>query len=125
MSDLADFLAARLDERATDADQIHNVHADKYGECYASSPGGSDCGEPEYVLADVAAKRGILRRYVNVAQGLAASMERINTGQRPGSAVISERDLLSTNCAALFMAVKLLAMPFADHPDHDPSWRIE
>jgi len=64
--------------------------------------------DPEYVLADIAAKRDILMAY----QGALTQLERDpdNAGQK-------------TYVAAMSRAVQALCAPFVKHPDCQPRWR--
>lgn len=75
--------------------------------------------DPARVLREVAAKRGILTRYQNAMRGL-DTLE--NSDPQPPGPVISGRDLLRTNVAALRIAVRLLAAAYADHPDYREEW---
>lgn len=63
--------------------------------------------DPAYVLADIAAKRQILVLH-HEDQGFCIEDEYFPT-RDPWPCV----------------TVRLLAAPFADHPDFDPAWRVE
>lgn len=135
--DIREFVTARLDEdesaaRAVEGHQLF----DGTGILMMHLHGGTSRSvtlpshvttyavrfDPARMLAEVAAKRGILRRYQNAAQGLATVMKEPQTARSRQDAT---EDLLSTNVAALRMAVKLLAALYAEHPDYDPAWEIE
>ena len=98
--DIAEFLTARLDEAELMAAEMRD-----------NARGMADCGEPhgsgvetrhgditpEWVLADVAAKRAIL---ANAEWGWSDDQ----------------------GCDASWYALRAVAQVYADHPDFDPAW---
>lgn len=112
MKDLADFLGARWDELGADAGHVH------YWSCDNAAVAGwhrCNCPAPNYLRADIAAKRKILddlaitvdgQRNVFVCDGIC---ECGDGGQPVG------------HCRT----VRLLAAPFRAHPDFDPAWAVE
>lgn len=108
MDDLVTFLRARL------ADEEHAQHnpwtAWHARECETvQGAGGGDpitcsCGVPARVLRDVAAKHAVLE-----------ALERAD-------AQASGPDLNGGIYTGLRDAAELLALAYADHPDHRPGW---
>lgn len=97
--DLIEFLRARLDEDEREAQQQHIpvptiVDMGKPRDEWPKLPG---IGPDRRALREVEAKRRILDRYVELR------------------ASISRGELLST--------LRLLALPYADHPDYRPEWK--
>lgn len=72
--------------------------------------------DPTRVLAEIAAKREIVRDYQIVLANNA--IEKANGGD---AVMIAARDLIAKS---LRMVLRRLAAPFADHPDYDPVWAI-
>jgi hypothetical protein len=124
-ADLVAFLNARLAE--TEAEQAQDVVARRLEggwhntDCctYDDDPQPCDCGVPARVLADVQAKRTIIARHEPWR------------GKQEGTRVYCSTCVgypIDTNgiigmdwpCPTL----RLLAQPFVDHPDFDPSWRV-
>ena len=97
MDDLIAFLRARLDEQHAGVDEVHERSCDLLTDSW---PVSCDCGEPEWQLADVAAKRKII--------------ELVFEGFHYGDACSDDvfRRLL-----------RALALPYADHPDYRQEWR--
>lgn len=122
------FLTARLDEdervaqAALDGTREPRHHAECSKGCDSihftvaggdDEPGAEALGahivrhHPARVLAEVAAKRAIVREYVE-ARDYDHGGEMRCFGHEEG----------------LEEAVTLLAQPYADHPDFDPAWRV-
>lgn len=122
---LADFIRARLDEDEAAARGAHRDSLDDDGQAHATwteastavmwgDVTGVDGLEPDYlaahiarhdparVLAEVAAKRELVEALVDI------------------ETVEAERP---DQVASLRWAVRLLALPFVDHPDYDERWR--
>lgn len=70
--------------------------------------------DPARVLAECAAKR----RIVNAYQLAEADLERSSGYPRRGG-----KAALSAACSAFRYAAMALAVPYADHPDYDETWR--
>jgi hypothetical protein len=123
--DLVQFLRARLDETAAKARAHRQASADWYYDDSAKEirdrvnsgtvafvPAHADAEhiarhDPARVLAEVDAKRQIVARY-----------ERAMDNRRAHPA-----DLASAGAfLALHGAVKLLGLPYADHPNYRPEW---
>lgn len=137
MDDLIEFLRARLDEREAkaraatrgpwlvehDEDKAIAVRsydpslgAEAYGEAtVAYDPNDYGDGDfahiaannPEFVLADVAATRELLSEHQDTGIGLC------------GTCVDWLNDHLKWPCRT----VRLLALPYADHPQYRESWK--
>jgi hypothetical protein len=95
MSDLVEFLRARLDARTQNADSIHSL-----GCAEIRIDGVCDCGEPERVRREVEAKRQIT--------GILAS------AIQPG---------MTTYAGPAGVMLRQLAEPEADHPDYQQEWK--
>ncbi|WP_282698032.1 DUF6221 family protein [Streptomyces sp. CC208A] len=92
--DLVEFLTARFDE---DDAVIRD---------------GIDAGESNISsldLVDVQAKRSVVNAYAEVAY--------MDTGD-------PEPEFAYGRAVGLGVAVRLLALPYADHPDYDEAWRL-
>lgn len=71
--------------------------------------------DPAYVLADIAAKRQTLALHGNRSE----YQEQDQDGFDLPDAAICREDADAWPCGT----VRLLAAPFADHPDYDPGWQ--
>lgn len=127
MTDLVTFLMARFHEdeqvarAAKDAPCIecgHSLEDHRRGRPYLYCVArGCDCPSYEHVvvhdparaLADVAAKRAIVARYPRLATGW------LEQGQ-------TDLEVAEDEVATI---LRLLAMPYAAHPDYSPSWAID
>lgn len=117
MNDIAAFLRARLDEREqrakdwTDAEQPYEEHdagecptCDRRRRAIVNMLDHDEIDEPEFVLADVAAKRQMLKVWPdNFAQWSASEAN--------AARAVKDRML------------RLLALPYADHPDYREEWK--
>jgi hypothetical protein len=111
---LAEFLLARIDEdeaeqRWTDGRAfLEDYHGREWhrGECESltDNAGPCDCGLPARVLAECAAKR----RIVAGTWGRADDLPGVGEGMS----------------RAFDFAAKMLAQPYADHPDFRDEWRL-
>lgn len=98
MTDLVEFLRARLDE---DVEQVRNWGCDCLVEGFTASDHGVSC--QVRVLAEVEAKRRILEL-------------------KPPNSKFSDYD---GGCRSTWEDVLWeLAQPYADHPDFDPAWKL-
>ncbi|SES03075.1 DUF6221 family protein [Streptomyces qinglanensis] len=68
--------------------------------------------DPARVLADIEAKRRVVRYYEDAARTLAAA--------EPGT---PPHDLMTGAMNSLRAALQALALPYADHPDYREEWR--
>ena len=108
--DLAEFLLARIDEDEATADGLHDRgRLDVREGCdqYSYDPRCCDCGVPARVLAECAAKRAIVEEY------------RASAGPSYEDADV---DYDAGRESGLEAAVRLLASPYAAHPDYRPEW---
>lgn len=123
MTDIAQFLAARLDEDEERAELAQSVIAgswDGWGviapqlhACCDTVPNIDRAGQhlyvnadPARVRADVAAKRALLKRLEADVDGCTDDAE-----WRGAS-------------TALDRVLEYLAAPYDSHPDYDPAWRV-
>jgi hypothetical protein len=116
---ITEFLTARLDEdEAVARAALHVPGSDEfnwsdvdYNSVVADAHGLR--WKPERVLADVAAKRAIVEEH---------------TCQCPdpgcGDCGACSGDHHADPTPAPCTTVRLLAQPYADHPDFDPAWRV-
>lgn len=139
MDDLIAFLHARLDEdeqtasAATDGPWL--VDSQQYAEVISASDGTTVVGggrwggeasvfestedamhiarhDPARVLTEVDAKRGVVNAYEREAAEF----------RDHGPGMVSY-DRLVGSVSALRTALEFLALPYADHPNYDTSWR--
>lgn len=122
LRDLVDFLRARLDSTAAQAAKWHDleceIHARLDEGLHAASaasqtlhevPGAAcDCGGPARILAEVDAKRQLVDAYAEVAD--------MDTGD-------AEPEYAYGRAAGLGLAVRLMALLYADHRDYRDEWR--
>lgn len=132
MSDLMTFLRARLDEDervAKDAscqhwvtNSEHNVYEVESNNPVAIDPWSGDLGadgvhiarhDPARVLAEVEAKRQII-----------AEFERRESWLNMRTLVGEARDLAVAMRDALSPVLRLLTLPYADHPEYQPEWTV-
>lgn len=152
MPDIAEFLTARYDEeqRIAEVASVASPHwradvaatalgarmvivteEDDFDIAETSVPSNPEAvanaefiaaNDPARVLVDLEAKRGVVRRYREMAAGLAQAEHPLNPANRRAP---FEIDMLTVNVTAFHVVAKLLATPYADHPDYDPAWRID
>lgn len=67
--------------------------------------------DPARVLADIAAKRAIVELHAD-------------THECTGPTLVSDPDLQEGDYGGPCTTLRLLAQPFAEHPDFDPAWRV-
>lgn len=111
-TELAAFLRDRLVDVDRDADDLHDITVCDTVSRYGGLTGPCDCGWPELVRADVAAKRAMLRHYEEA---------------RTAAAGLVDADEIGGRIAMEFFwsaALRLLAQPYASHPDFDPDWSV-
>lgn len=97
MTTLTEFLLARIaaDEDAAEHGRRHNAST-----TYAQDNYGCLLVDPKRVLAECEAKRWIVEVSTTTVKSHG----------------------LCTRCVTC-ITVRLLALPYADHPDYDPKWR--
>ena len=125
MSDIADFLRARIAERRALADSIHNRSCESVPDILYPDreTGACDCGEPEAVIADSDAKLALIDAYLPEGADPHPGLPCINyDGQDPK--LYGEYDSCSRHLAASNRLIRsdyiprILAQPFVGHPDH-------
>jgi hypothetical protein len=67
---------------------------------------------PGYVLADIAAKRRIVKEFGDAEKWLPANRDD------------DEPEYAYGHARALYDVIELLAAPFREHPDFDPAWTV-
>jgi hypothetical protein len=98
--DVVGYLRARLDELEAQAASLHDT-----GCAAVTNPEARcDCGYPELLLSDVAARRELIDEFVHWLE----------------SEATTDRGRGRTNRALL-----LLAQPWSQRNDFDPYWRID
>lgn len=100
---LTEFLLARLDELEGYTEQGRPRGEDPFDEARSAGWFQAEVFGPEWVLADIEAKRRIVRHFAEKIEGWEQSQE------------YWMDDGVKTLC--------LLALPYADHPDYDEAWR--
>ncbi|GLY81855.1 DUF6221 family protein [Actinoallomurus iriomotensis] len=102
MSDLAEFLRARLDEDERDAQETERLV-----ESGMEVPGAVTYS-PERVLREVEAKRQLVREI--------STLTEFDWGEPDGS-------MRSDYVEAFRRVLRIHALPYADHPDYREEWR--
>lgn len=126
MTDLVEFLRARLDD---DERRAPNVHAlDCELTMTAGFSGPCTCGVPDRIAAEVDAKRRILDLHKPYQQGYmytAAGVRVPNIRCSVCHDVPEDVDYDNPPYAVEFPCptLRLLALPFAAHPDYRQEWR--
>ncbi|MCX4601201.1 DUF6221 family protein [Streptomyces anulatus] len=134
MDDLVQFLRARLDEDVAKAASWHDLECDIHSHLndgllasIAASqmldevPGAvCDCGGPARVLREVEAKQRLLGEHQHDGSGACAlcALPEDFDDDAEGNRTFS-RSAQPWPCTT----VKILALPYADHPDHRDAWR--
>lgn len=106
MADLVEFLHARQAERLERADTIHDLGC---GEIRFD--GTCDCGQPDWVRADVESKRRIIAEHTTSEIGEFEG----KTAVLRWCPICGEGE-----CTTL----RLLALPSAQHPDYLQEWAV-
>ncbi|MCH0538366.1 helix-turn-helix domain-containing protein [Streptomyces sp. MUM 203J] len=116
------FLRARLDDTAAQAAKWHDLECEIHvrpdeglhaaiaaSRMLEEVPGAvCDCGGPARILAEADAKRQLMDAYAEVVDMDAEGVE---------------PEYAHGRAAGLGLAVRLLALPYADHPDYRGEWR--
>lgn len=110
---LAEFLLARLEEDQVKRAVMREWHAE--GCDHLPDPSSEytypcNCGVPERMAREVEAKRRIVELHT------AADGDWHECRGRYGTAAFSDAEPCDT--------LRLLALPYADHPDYDRSWAV-
>jgi hypothetical protein len=134
---LPTFLRARLAERAEKAKHIHNADPGcpahwEYCWGYEYDPAKCECGEPDLVLAEVDAQQRVIAEHFELYRD-------IGWFENDGDEVIEASAELPVcgMCVAKHshfgkaaevpsypcLTVRLLALPYAGHPDYREAWR--
>ncbi len=108
--DLAEFLTARLDEDAADADDLHLRYCMAYDRDGGFELKWCDCGMPARVLREVEAKRAILAR----CQMVLAAFHDPEGGEWPD---VNRRERHHAR-----RTIEDMASAYRDHEDYDPAW---
>jgi hypothetical protein len=109
MTDLAAFLAARVDEDAARA-RVELAHRSRSSLDVAVLPA--------QVLADCHAKRRIVDRFLEVRKlWLETQVNELHIGQQH-----LEQARRGGEMDGLWRAMTLLAQAYSDHPDYQPQW---
>jgi hypothetical protein len=111
---LDEFLLARIAEQEQRAPEIHHYDCESVQYAYDGiAMGPCDCGEPEHVLAECAAKRAIVKLHAHV-EGCGCLHN--DQGLRFGCCICHEDQgyILSAGWCDTLLA---LARVYADHPD--------
>ena len=131
---LAAFLLARIAEDEADAPRIHDYDCPHLAGIQFYGPDEPEaergCGRPARVLAECAAKRRIVELHkIEVAAFRAYGGEEGVTFVEPDSFEdITTRRWMCSTCHNIgddgpCSTLRLLALPYANHPDYDDSWR--
>lgn len=109
---LVEFLRERLDE---------DEAAVPSGDCRCDDgPKRPDCADR--VLAEVEAKRRVMRLH-DIVGGSLTGVGRWAYCETCHTNSAGEIDVDVTETTAPCATLRLLALPYADHPDYDPKWR--
>lgn len=120
MTDLRDFIAARLEEdRALAQAAIDDIYGED--DCFFDTSNAHICDhylhhQPSRVLREVAAKRRVMERhclYDGIGSKYTDYCEGCPSGDDSGYPEVELND-----CPEL----RDLAAPYSDHPDFDPNW---
>lgn len=119
MDDLIAFLGEQLTARAAQAPDIHTAEC---GYDMLEFQSECRCGEPDRVLADVAAKRAALDGYLMARRALNAAVDRhLSSGLRYHGDEVALFRLPRRDSYEL--AVKFAALSFAGHPEYQEAWK--
>lgn len=117
MSDLTDFLLARIAEDEADSYRIHDLLDDKY--TWPDDLAGCPCGVPARVLAECAAKRRIVALHSETSEMRDYGNWEPHLCRSCGGQGYNDFDGIAYPCDT----IKALASVYADHPDFREEWR--
>jgi len=115
MSDLVVFLRDRLDEDRQSHGWVHHINCASIPDEQSNGMVGDDdcdCGWPSRVLAEVAAKRATFSHLANLAAACPED-DWPDDGNMCAAPVADQARYI----------LRLLAIPYSDHPAYDESWR--
>ena len=104
---IVEFLEARIAEDEARVDAIHSLATERYGGVPVYR---NVSGSPARILREVAAKRAIIKAYVD------ADIKAHDTYN-------FHEDILNGESNGLETAVEALAICWSDHPDFNEEWR--
>jgi hypothetical protein len=93
------FVRARLIERSAERNSLHRGWCDNPTACGHDS---CNCGYPEQVHAETEASRALLEEVIRPYLGAETTTGRVAA-----------------------VALRLHALPYANHPDYQPEWRLD
>lgn len=115
-----DFLLARIAEDERDSWEIH----DRYCDCVQPTPYPCDCNHPARVLADCAAKRRIVAlHYVGDPDQWDPAQHACRLCQWDEDCDSPKHDHQHGAGRFPCETLRLLAFPYAGHPDYNEDWR--
>lgn len=120
---LSDVVTSKLLGRIADFSSARVLNRDEGGYRPQSIPDARHVAhwDPARVLAETAAKRGILDA-IDAAEKEWAEAQ---AAARPGPASFDLARARSLERELAEIVLRQLAAPYADHPDYDPAWRID
>ncbi len=129
MTEISEFVEARLAERAAEAHLIHALGCDAHSPCPdgCCPMGTCDCGEPERILADVTIKRYLIGEYkLAVAFDAGAATENALNERDEDARLLKLAEAAAGEAAknVLLGVVKAFASADAFHSDYDPAWSL-
>jgi len=132
MDDLVAFLGARYDEVQAQQENPfaswHSRDCEAIPDVWGREPGNCTCGTPARVLAEVDAKRRMVDAYLPPGADPHPGQECVNhEGQDPAEhtrdKACSRHLAASERLLHSDYVLRLLALPYADHPDYRDDWR--
>jgi hypothetical protein len=123
VSDIADFLRARIAERRALADGIHSRDCESVPDILYPDrePGACDCGEPEAAISHCDAKLALVDLHAITVEKADAPRYDPYTGERrpdEHNVACAVCGWASDNPTSGCTTLRILAQPFAGHPDH-------
>ena len=120
MTEIIEFVEARLAERAAEAPLVHVLGCDAHSPCPdgCCPMGTCDCGEPERILADIATKRQIVHWCANE---VLRDVDLTGMDQ-PGWSVRAAAPGRHVEVFTAAFTLRAIATAFAAHPEFKPEW---
>jgi hypothetical protein len=115
--DIAGFVAQCLDEDTEDAKYVHRWDCDAFD---GGSLGDCNCGIPQQLLADIAAKRAIIEAYRTSVEAHEAYLRSAALRTENGHASV-----LAAIRGTIYGTLCRLAEPYAARPGFKPTWRFD